>query len=149
MKQQNFKNHARFVPLYHFVGLLLLLVLLVMGITKLCAPCSGTACSGMACYHEGIFELITAITLAIVWIFERTFALKAQDRAIIANENLRHFIMTGKALDARLSWPQIIALRFASDEEYLKLIERTLNENLKPTDIKKSVVNWRADHRRA
>jgi hypothetical protein len=103
----------------------------------------------MTCYHEGIFELLSALVLTLLWLYTRVFAIKAQDRAIIAQEGLRHFIMTGKALDARLTWPQIIALRFASDEEYLQLIEKTLKENLKASDIKKAVTNWRADHRRA
>ncbi len=150
MKQQNYKNHVRTVPFYHMVSPLLILVLLVMAIMKLCSSCcSQGQCTGMTCYHEGIFELLSALVLTLLWLYTRVFAIKAQDRAIIAQEGLRHFIMTGKALDARLTWPQIIALRFASDEEYLQLIEKTLKENLKASDIKKAVTNWRADHRRA
>jgi hypothetical protein len=79
----------------------------------------------------------------------RQFALKAQDRAIRAEENLRHFVMTGKLLDPRLTIRQIIGLRFASDEEFLELEKRAVEETLSEDDIKKAVKNWRADYYRA
>ena len=62
---------------------------------------------------------------------------------------MRHFVITGKTLDPRLTIGQIIALRFAPDEEYLELIQRTIAENLEPADIKKAIKNWKADHHRA
>jgi hypothetical protein len=78
-------------------------------------------------------------------LFARVFALKAQDRAIRAEENLRHFVLTGKLLDPRLSVRQIIGLRFAPDEEFVALALRAAQENLSETDIKKAVKNWKAD----
>lgn len=78
----------------------------------------------------------------------RRFPLKAQDRAIRAEESLRFFILTGKPLDSKLSPGQIAALRFASDEEFVILSARAISENLSPDDIKKSVKNWRADYHR-
>lgn len=79
----------------------------------------------------------------------RTFALKAQDRAIRAEENLRHYVMTGKLHDKSLSIQQIIALRFASDEEFVALSERAAKEKMSNRDIKKAVKNWKADYHRA
>ena len=79
----------------------------------------------------------------------RSFSLKAQDRAIRAEENLRHFVLTGKLLDKSLSISQIIALRFAPDEELIALTERAVKGNLSSTDIKKAIKNWKEDNYRA
>jgi hypothetical protein len=86
--------------------------------------------------------------LIIFW-YARAFAIAAQDRAIRAEENLRHFALTGKLLDSRLTMSQVIALRFAADTEFLLLAEKAANENMKPSEIKKAIVNWRADYHRA
>jgi sulfopyruvate decarboxylase TPP-binding subunit len=77
--------------------------------------------------------------------FGRSFALRAQDRAIRAEENMRHFIMTGKALPSALRIRQIIGLRFASDEEFLELIKDAIENNLKEKQIKAKIKNWKAD----
>ena len=88
--------------------------------------------------------------LALLAIFlSSPFALKAQDRAIRAEENLRHFVMAGKLLPKALTIQQIIALRFAPDEEFIALVERTVRENLSNDDIKKAIVNWKEDNHRA
>lgn len=153
MKQQNFANHTRYVPLFHFVTSFLILVLLAMGIMELCSGCcschSGQctpACMQMM--HNGLAQIITALVLLFLWVYTRQFVVKVQDRAIHAEENFRHFILSGKPLDPKLSRGQVIALRFASDEEYLQLVDRALKESLKPADIKKAIKNWRADHHR-
>ena len=75
----------------------------------------------------------------------RGFALKAQDRAIRAEENLRHYVLTGKLLDKQLRMGQIIALRFASDEELPALAQKAAEENLSNKQIKAAIRNWRAD----
>jgi hypothetical protein len=73
------------------------------------------------------------------------FALKAQDRAIRAEENLRHFALAGKLLDPRITIWQVIALRFAPDGEFLALAKKAAEEGTAPDDIKKSIQVWRAD----
>ena len=55
----------------------------------------------------------------MVFFFCRMFPLQAQDRAIRAEENLRHYVLAGKLLDSRLTIRQIIGLRFAIDEEFV------------------------------
>lgn len=99
--------------------------------------------------HQRLYSasLITVLTACAVLLFFfcRIFALKAQDRAIRAEENLRHYILTGKLLEPRLSIRQIIGLRFASDEEFAALAERAARENLTEDEIKRAVKNWRAD----
>ena len=73
----------------------------------------------------------------------------AQDRAIRVEENLRHFVMTGKLLDPRLTTLQIVALRFASDEEFLELARKSAEQGTVSKDIKQAIRHWRADHYRA
>ena len=73
------------------------------------------------------------------------FALKAQDRAIKAEENFRYYLLTGKALSSKLTMRQIIGLRFASDEEFVALADKAVKENLSEKEIKKSIKSWKAD----
>jgi hypothetical protein len=144
MAEQNYKNHARFVPLFHFVALPIFAYVFVWSIINLIGSLGN---------HERIYDaaLITAFSFAVLLtaLFARVFALRAQDRAIRAEENLRHFAMTGKLLDARLSALQIVALRFASDGEFAALAQKAAQDGMKPGDIKRAVKNWRADDYRA
>jgi hypothetical protein len=78
-------------------------------------------------------------------LFSRMFSLKAQDRAIRAEENLRHYVLTGKLLDPRLSVGQIVALRFAADQEFAALAARAAQESMPPDAIKRAVQHWRGD----
>jgi hypothetical protein len=78
-------------------------------------------------------------------VFARTFPCRAQDRAIRADENLRHFAMTGKLLDPRLTVRQVVALRFAPDNEFLALAKRAADEGMAPDAIKRAIKNWRED----
>ncbi len=143
MKQQNYSNHTRFVAGFH-TGLLPVMLLTLIG-------------SGVNLYrswgdHTRFYSaaLIVVLTLCIMVlaIFARVFALKAQDRAIRAEENFRHHLLTGKTLDSRLTVRQIIGLRFASDEEFPALAAKAAEEGTSEDDIKKSVKNWKADHYR-
>ena len=78
----------------------------------------------------------------------RTSALKAQDRAIRAEESLRYFIISGKAIDARLRMGQIVALRFAPDAEFVALAEKAATEGLSGKQIKQQIQQWKGDYRR-
>ncbi len=141
MNEQNFKNHTRFVKLYHVVGLFLLLVLLIGSVINLVT-------SSKENLYSASLILVTNILLGITLYFARAFALKANDRAIRAEENLRHFIISGKPLPAGLRLGQIVALRFASDEEFLTLAAKAKAENLSGKAIKESIQHWKADHER-
>jgi len=81
----------------------------------------------------------------VVSFLARIFALKAQDRAIRAEENFRHFVISGKPLDPRLNVRQVIALRFASDAEFVALARRAADESMPADAIKRAVKNWRED----
>jgi len=86
--------------------------------------------------------------MIVIYLYTRVFALKAQDRAIRAEENFRHFILTGKPLDGRLRMTQIIALRFAPDDEFPPLAKKAVEEKLRSKEIKAAIQNWKADHNR-
>ena len=143
MQTQNFKNHSRFVPLFHFVLSLLILGCLFVSI-RMVVKNWNTDMRNLSILLSGI-----SLSLLLSWYYLRTFPIKAQDRAIRAEENLRHFALTGKLLDKRLTMGQIVALRFADDTEFLLLTEKAANENMPATAIKKSIVNWREDNHRA
>jgi cell division protein FtsW (lipid II flippase) len=143
MQPQSYANHSRYVPMFHFVCLGILVATLI-------GSCVNLWKSWGDPHRFYSASLLVSLTFAvlIVWFFARIFALKAQDRAIRAEESLRHFAMTGKLPDARLTVRQLIGLRFASDEEFAALAKRAAEENLSEDQIKREVKNWRADHYR-
>lgn len=141
MTEQNFKNHARLLPAYHGVTALLIIAGLIGSIVNLIHADAHT-------HYSAALLVVVFLALTSLFWFARTFALKAQDRAIRAEENFRHFILTGKPLDKQLRIGQIIALRFASDEELPALAKKAVEEQLSQKQIKEAVKNWRADHHR-
>ena len=138
--QQSYKNHAQIVFLYHRVLTLVLLLILIGSIVNL-----NKSWGDSSRFYSA--SLIVALTIAamLLFIFARTFPLKAQDRAIRAEEQLRHYVLTGKLLDSRLTMRQIVALRFASDAEFVALAQRAADQSLSPDAIKRDVKQWRAD----
>ncbi len=99
-------------------------------------------------YGRGVAILLTLLSCCGVPAVRtscRTFPLKVQDRAIRAEENLRHFAMTGKLLDPRLTIKQVIGLRFASDAEFVALAKRAADESMSLDAIKRAVKNWKID----
>ena len=102
--------------------------------------------------HQRLYSasliLVLAVCALVTPSIVRLSILKAQDRAVRAEESLRYYIATGKPLDPRLSLGQVIALRFASDAEYVELARRAAAEGVAPGDIKRAVKNWRPDTHR-
>ncbi len=143
MPEQNFANHAKFVPAYHFVLSFLVLATFIGSVVNLLHSLDDHS----RLYNAALI-LALATALLIFFVFTRVFPLKAQDRAIRAEENLRHFALTGKLLDKRLTVSQIIGLRFASDAEFPALAQKAAAEGMSGKDIKQSVKNWRADNDR-
>ena len=138
--QQDHANHVRWFGPYHFVLSTLLL--------------AGLIGSGVNLYqsvgdHQRLYSasLIFVIMVALLMtaFFARFFALRAQDRVIRLEENVRHHMLTGALLDSRLTVPQIIGLRFASDAEFVALAKRAAAEGLSQQDIKKAIKSWRVD----
>lgn len=143
MADQNFSNHTRMVPLFHYVAFTAALfpfVLSIIHFIKTLGEGSGRL------QAAGMLSLIAAVILAL-W-FARSFALKAQDRAIRAEENFRHYLATGKPFDTNLRLGQIIALRFAGENEFVALAKKAVDENLTAKQIKMAITNWKADYNR-
>ena len=143
MAEQTYATHRKTVLGYHVV-LSLLLLATVIGACINLLKSIGT--SGL--YSASLILALTVVSM-FLYVFCRTFALKAQDRAIRAEEQLRHFVLTGKLLDSRLSVKQIVGLRFASDSEFVALARRAADDSLSPEAIKKAVTAWRPDTYRA
>src|SRR5436309_15867728 len=101
MPAQTYANHVRVVPPY--VATILILFLTVIG--------AGVNLYLSLADHQRLYSaaliLVLSVCLLCIGLYARTFALKAQDRAIRAEENLRHYALTGKLLDARLTVSQI------------------------------------------
>ena len=140
MEAQNYANHRRFVPMFHFVLFGIIVLTLIGSVVNLYQSLGDHQRQ-----YSASLILVMMICLLMLFFFCRVFPLKAQDRAIRAEENLRHYVLTRKLLDPRLTVRQIIGLRFASDEEFVALARRAVEENLSEEDIKKAIKNWRAD----
>lgn len=142
MKEQAYSNHRRWVPLYHILTWGAMVVLLAGSTYYLLVN------KDKPVLLPALFILLV-LTVISVSFHARSFALKAQDRAIRAEENLRYFILTGKRLDQALPLDRIIALRFASDEEFVALTARAIEQNMTADEIKRAITHWRPDHYRA
>lgn len=139
MSTQNFQNHVRYVPGYHYVTLGAVLAFI-----------GGATVHLFRATPENIYGaallVLAGFILFMVAFYARVFALRAHDKAIRAEEKLRYYILTGKPIDERLRMGQIIALRFASDEELVALAKRAVDEQLSAKDIKQAIRNWRPDY---
>jgi len=136
---QNYKNHVRFVPMFHYVLLPLLLVnFLAMAYGLWREPSLSAG-----------WTLVVAFALIVTAFAARVFALKAQDRVIRLEERLRMRELLPEDLKARItdfSPEQLIGLRFAADAELPSLAATVLRDNVQKRDaIKKMVTQWRAD----
>ncbi|MEY3347981.1 MAG: DUF6526 family protein [Bacteroidota bacterium] len=141
MSTQNFSNHTRMHAPFHYVSAPLLLLGIIGSIVNLINSQPGN-------YYSASLLVLVFFLLLLIGAMVRTYALKAQDRAIRAEENLRHFILTGKPFDSRLNIRQIIALRFASDEELPALAKKAAEEKLRSKEIKQQINHWREDNYR-
>jgi hypothetical protein len=141
MSSQEYKNHARYVPIWHFITSAAIVAVIIGSVINLINS------SGDNLYSASLLVVISFILGSIFW-FARSFALRAQDRAIRAEESLRHLVLTGKPIDRRLRMGQIIALRFASDEEFPELAHKAAEKALRSKTIKKMIKVWRADNYR-
>ncbi|MGE3842873.1 MAG: DUF6526 family protein [Vicinamibacterales bacterium] len=139
---QTYSNHAKFVPLFHYVLLpILLLNFLAMVYHLWQAPSMFTA-----------WSVVMAFAFIVMALFARVFALTAQDRVIRLEERLRMRELLPADLQGRIrefTPEQLIGLRFASDAELPTLAATVLRDRVEKRDpIKKMVKDWRADELR-
>lgn len=143
MQQQNYKNHARMVTGFHYVLAGIIFITLILSFINLYKSFQ----SGEGVLTSIIFILII-ISVLLSAFYSRSFALAAQNRAIRAEENFRHYLLTGKPLDNSLQMGQIIALRFASNVEFPTIAQKAVSENLGNNEIKQLIQHWKADNNR-
>jgi len=139
---QSFANHARMVPLYHYVTSPLILLVLIWSVVRLVQVPS----------TDRLFLFLMALGLMLAAYWARAFALGVQDRVIRLEERLRlEGALTGD-LRARIgdfTTEQLIGLRFASDAELEELAGRVLAEGISDRKAVKAMVKaWRPDHQR-
>ncbi len=153
MKQtQHYGNHTTLDPIFHGVVILgstIGAALLLVGFIALLVVNSRDIANlpwFMICIFAGL--ILIAIALLFMAMKIRFYGLKNQDRIIRFEEGFRHYVLTGKQIDPALTVKQLIALRFASDEEFIDLCKKAAKENMTPDTIKKAIVNRRADHQR-
>lgn len=144
MKEQNFSNHAKFVPAFHFFVLPVLLLNFGWSIYQWVKVGFSVG---------GFVSILAAAALLVLALCARIFALKVQDRVIRLEERLRCERLLPSDLRARmgdLTIDQIVGLRFASDEELPELTRRVLEGKLNGRKaIKQQVKTWKADYLRA
>ena len=140
MATQSYENHTQLVTGFHKVLLPIIFLTLIGSVVNLVESWG----DHQRMYSASLIVVLTAC-LMLTALFARMFALKAQDRAIRAEENLRHLAMTGKLLDPRLTVKQIVGLRFASDDEFVALARKAAEDGMAQKAIKQAVKKWRAD----
>jgi hypothetical protein len=144
MSEQNFANHTKWVPMYHFFVIPVMVLNFVQSIIRLVHR-------GFS--WDGLVGVLTALALLLFTFLARIFALRVQDRVIRLEERLRMNQLLPDDLKPRIgefTTTQLVGLRFASDQELPALARQVLNDkitNLKT--IKQSVKQWRGDYLRA
>ncbi len=141
METQNLKNHSRLVLGYHQIGLLTAFAAFIWSIINSVKD------------PNSINLLINLFSFSFVLIafYVRHFATGNQDRIIRMEMRYRYHLLTGvrfETFEKDLSIKQIVALRFAGDDELESLIKRTISEKLVPKDIKSTIKNWQGDYQR-
>jgi hypothetical protein len=136
---QSLANHTKFDPPFHFF---IAPVFAINAIYSLVSTIRHPS-------YEAAWMTVVAFGLVVLAANHRLKSLKVQDRLIRLEERLRLGSLLQEPLRSRineLTERQLIALRFASDPEVPGLVAMTFSNQLKPADIKKSIVNWRADY---
>jgi hypothetical protein len=139
---QNYDNHLRWLPPWHFFVLPVIGINAIVNLVLLAkAPSVGT-----------LWRALVAIALAIAVFYARRMALRVQDRVICLEETLRleHLLPDRHFEIEKLGLDQLIGLRFASDAEIPHLFDRVMSGETATRDqIKRAVQHWRSDHLRA
>lgn len=140
---QNYKNHAKIVPLFHFVAFPLLFANLVWAVWRATQMPS----------VDTIIAAATATALVLLFFFARIFALRVQDRVIRLEMRLRLRELLPIGLHPRIvdfTPEQLVALRFASDAELPDLAQVVLRDHITSKKVIKLMIkDWNADHLRA
>ena len=143
---QSLQNYTRWDPLFHFVLMPILLANVILRVYELVHVLNN---GGTGDLLRAGWAIILAFALVLLAFKARLFALKAQDRVIRLEERLRMTAILPEPMRARIgevTEAQMIALRFASDDDLTELARAALDKQLSPKDIKQSIRHWRPDY---
>lgn len=140
---QTYKSHRRLLPVYHFFIMPVLVANVIFELLRLNRYRTP--------YH--VWLVLFSIALVLLGLAMRFMAVRVQDRVIRLEERMRLGALLPEDLRGRVSeltTGQLVALRFAPDEEVSDLARRCFaGELTKGGEIKKEIKNWRADYLRA
>ena len=151
MNEQNFANHGKVVPAFHFF---VIPVLVLNVIWNVVSTFRVSAHSGISLFvlADFVVSILVSIALLVTAFLARIFALGVQDRVIRLEERLRYERLLPDDLRARIgefTINQLVALRFACDAELPVLARKVLDSKLTERKaIKQMVQNWRPDYQR-
>lgn len=143
MQKQTFKNHIRFYAPHHFVYFPIVLLLIIFSLYF--------TFSNTEMLIWAFICVLFVLQFGLALMLRQHYALTLQNRIVRLELRYRYFALSGKrfeAIEIQLKDDQLFALRFAPDEEFLKLITKTLAENLTGLEIKKAIIDWKADYER-
>ena len=135
---QNFKNHARFDPPFHFVLIFVLLANLIVSIVYVVKH---------PCFYSAWF-VVLAVAAILGLLKMRLYPLKVQDRVIRLEERLRLQALAPSEWHTQiyhLTEDQLIGLRFAADDEVVELAKQAIEHHLTRKQIKERIKDWRPD----
>ena len=145
MEKQNYKNHIRYYTQHHFVFYPVVIFLFSFCIYE-----------ASACHEHKLLWIVLAATIGVIgwlsFIVRQHYALGNQNRIVRLEVRFRYYRLTQKnfeEIEQQLTLSQILAIRFASDEELVALIDRAIKEKLSADEIKRSIKNWIPDYMRA
>lgn len=140
---QTYKNHAKFVPIYHFVAFPIIVLNFGWASYRMFELRTG----------DSIVNTLTALGLVILFFMARVFALRVQDRVIRLEMRLRLRELLPPGLQPRIAdftASQLVAMRFASDAELPDLAVAVLRDHIHDKKvIKQMIKEWQGDHLRA
>lgn len=139
MNEKSPQKFLRFYPPHHFIFLPACALLLLYG--------------GYRCWTDeslvwGLFSLSVFLILYLALMLRQHYALSLQDRIVVLEFRVRyaeHFDGRSEDIVRRLSFAQIASLRFCGESQFAQLLQKTLDENLSPEDIRKNIESWRED----
>jgi hypothetical protein len=135
---QSLKSHARFDPPYHFFLTIVSIASIAIAVIY-------------AVHHpsfNSVWLVVVALAALVALFLMRSYPLKVQDRVIRLEERLRLQALAPVEWHTqiyRLTEDQLIALRFAADDEVVELAKQALEHNLNRKQIKERIKSWRAD----
>jgi len=152
MNEQNFSNHGKIVPMFHFFVIPVLIANVIWNIVSASRTLRHSAAISASLLAVVAFSILLSIALLLLAFLARLFALGVQDRVIRLEERMRYERLLPHDLSPRIgefTINQLVSLRFASDAELPALARKVLDGKMNERRaIKQMVQNWRADYQR-